>query len=141
MPHCLDEGYSQTRDSHTGLARPFYFRIGATWCNTPTERRDVPGRKEKKTGMDKCLQRTSVLSSTCHSQETLLRRCCCSVAYKLDLRRAHALRRQQARCQPRPFGSADSAKIVYFRAENDPIVTNYTFSPNQCLLFLDRVKV
>lgn len=96
-----------------GLARPFYLRIGATWCNT-----SATWRVRKKTKMDKCLRDTSVFfflsSSTCHSQETLQRRCFCFVAYKLDLRRAHALRRQQACWQPRPLGSADGAKIVYF---------------------------
>lgn len=29
-----------------GLARPYYFRIGATWCITPTAQRDVSGKNK-----------------------------------------------------------------------------------------------
>lgn len=49
MPRSLDEAYSQPRDSHTGLARPFYCGIvGASWwSNTPTARRDAPGKNNK----------------------------------------------------------------------------------------------
>lgn len=68
--------------------------------------RDVTCRTKAK--MDKCLRDTSVFfflpSSTCHSQETLLRRRFCSVACKLDLRRADELRRQQACLVATPLG-------------------------------------
>lgn len=86
-------------------------------------------------------------SSTCHSQGTLLlRRCFCSVAYKLDLRRAHAPRRHQACLAATPLWFSRRCKDRLFSrvslpTENDPIVTNYTISPkacriNQCLLSL-----